>query len=127
LALEAVTATDAAALPGFEAATDDWDEVMATIDVDAMMRQAAAAKEQEAEARRQIDEARRREDEERHARQARERQLAQEKANMELLARCLNQVVEKVRRTILYDRNTPTIRTSLVLGLPPASIRHLSL
>jgi Skp family chaperone for outer membrane proteins len=126
LALEAVTAADAAAPPGVEVATDDWDEVMAAIDVDAMMRQAEAAKEQEAEARRRLDEARRREDEERHARQARERQLAQEKANMELLARCLNQVVEKVRRAILYDRNTPTIRTSLVPGLPPASIHHIS-
>jgi hypothetical protein len=97
---------------------DNWDELCALIDIDAIASQTAEMRheqeKQEAEAKRLLDETRRREEEERNARQAREKQLLQEKNNMELLARCLHSVVEKVKRAILYDRNTPTIRTSLV-------------
>lgn len=95
---------------------DDWDNFCAELDIDAIVRQSQQSNEEThkgnlADMR---EEVRKKEEEENNRRKARERELLNERGRMEILARYLRGAVDSIKRAILYERNTHTMRTSLV-------------
>lgn len=115
------------------AGDDEWDSLFAQIDIDGCIQKAEEQrreeqrkKEQEDEMRRKMEEERRKENEENSLRQARQKELLNERSNMELLVRHLKSVTENIKRAVFFEKNTYAVRTSLVRRRVPEQVIEIS-